>query len=439
MTGRAARAVLAALTLSAVAHAGPNDVLALPAVSTHAEKPDADIEALLPHLDQLVSDAVQDLGLNQTLTARDAREVPTDDDLIKRAHDAWVVLPTLEREGRGLRLRIVAVRPGTKLMLTRSERSSQDDLDVRVPVLLRDLIQGRGDEPARGETPATTNPAEDAEQREPRSAGRAVLALNAAVFGGYVGYSIQSASGSTDDRLVYPLVALGTGVGLGAAMLVADEWDVPVGGAWFLSAGLWWPTTSGLLLAARYDVPKEDRYVYGVVAGTAGVSLAVAAMSLTHVTDGDAAIAHSGGVLGMGLGGLTQLFVDGRTSKTPIGGMGYGAALGTLGAGVLATQIDAKASRVLLVDLGATLGALTGAAAGSSLLLVDEQESKSRTRAWLGSIFAGTVLGAGIGWWSTRKSDAPARALLPGLPYAIATPETQGQGARFEAGMLGRF
>jgi hypothetical protein len=186
-------------------------------------------------------------------------------------------------------------------------------------------------------------------------------------------------------------------------------------------------------------VPKEDRYVYGVVAGTAGVSLAVAAMSLTHVTDGDAAIAHSGGVLGMGLGGLTQLFVDGRTSKTPIGGMGYGAALGTLGAGVLATQIDAKASRVLLVDLGATLGALTGAAAGSSLLLVDEQESKSRTRAWLGSIFAGTVLGAGIGWWSTRKSDAPAQALLPALPYAIATPETHGQGARFEAGMLGRF
>jgi hypothetical protein len=439
MTWRAARAVLAALTLSAVAHAGPSDVLALPAVSTHAEQPDPDIEALLPHLDQLVSDAVQDLGLNQTLTARDPREVPSDDELIKRARDAWVVLPTLEREGRGLRLRIVAVRPGTKLMLTRSERSSQDDLDVRVPVLLRDLIQGRGDEPARGETPATTTPAEDAEQREPRSAGRAVLALNAAVFGGYVGYSIQSASGSTDDRLVYPLVALGTGVGLGAAMLVADEWDVPVGGAWFLSAGLWWPTTSGLLLAARYDVPKEDRYVYGVVAGTAGVSLAVAAMSLTHVTDGDAAIAHSGGVLGMGLGGLTQLFVDGRTSKTPIGGMGYGAALGTLGAGVLATQIDAKASRVLLVDLGATLGALTGAAAGSSLLLVDEQESKSRTRAWLGSIFAGTVLGAGIGWWSTRKSDAPAQALLPALPYAIATPETHGQGARFEAGMLGRF
>jgi hypothetical protein len=264
------------------------------------------------------------------------------------------------------------------------------------------------------------------------------LALNAAVFGGYVGYSIQAASGSSDERLVYPLVALGTGVGLGASMLVADEWDVSVGGAWFLSAGLWWPTSAGLLLAAHYDVPKEDRYVYGVVAGTSGVALAVAAMSLTDVTDGDAALLHSGGVLGMGLGGLTQLFVQGRTQQTPIGGMGYGAALGTLGAGALATQLDVKASRVLLVDLGATLGALTGAAAGSPLLLVDQQESKSRTRAWLGSIFAGTVLGAGIGWWSTRKSDGGgSHAALPALPYAIATPDARG--ARFEAGMVGRF
>jgi hypothetical protein len=236
--------------------------------------------------------------------------------------------------------------------------------------------------------------------------------------------------------LVYPLVALGTGVGLGASMLVADEWDVSVGGAWFLSGGLWWPTSAGLLLSAYYEVPKEDRYVYGVVSGTSGVALAVAAMSLSRITEGDAALAHSGGVLGMGLGGLTQLFVQGTTGETPIGGMGYGAALGTLGAGVLATQLDVRASRVLLIDLGATLGALTGAAAASPLLLVDEEESKPRTRLWLGSIFAGSLLGAGIGWWTTRQSEGHASS-LPGLPYAIATPEAHG--ARFEAGMLGRF
>jgi len=436
MIRRAARAVLAALTVTAAAHAGPNDVVALPAAPVSEGPADAGIDVLLPRLDQLVAEAIQDLGLTLALEPRGGREVPADEELVKRARDSWVLLPTVEREGRGLRLRIVAIRPGTRVMLTRSEHSSAEDLDVRVAVMMRDLVQSRAvAEPSAGAAPVA---AEEVEAREPRSSGRAVLALNAAVFGGYVGYSIQAASGSSDERLVYPLVALGTGVGLGASMLVADEWDISVGGAWFLSAGLWWPTSAGLLLAAHHDVPKEDRYVYGVVSGTAGVALAVAAMSVSHVTDGDAALAHSGGVLGMGLGGLGQLFAEGRTNKTPVGGMGYGAAIGTLGAGVLATQLDLKASRVLLVDLGATLGALTGAAAGSPLLLVDQEESKSRTRAWLGSIFAGTLLGAGIGWWGTRKSDSPAsHAALPALPYAIATPDARG--ARFEAGMLGRF
>lgn len=438
MARRAFRALLLALTATAAAHAGPNDVVALPAAVAGEGTGTADtsLATLLPHLDQLVSDAVQDLGLTLALEPRGTREVPSDGRLIRQAQDSWVVLPTLERRPRGLRVRITAVRPGTRTLLTRSELSSPEDLDVRVAVMMRDLMQACST-PASNDRDKPPTDAPVVEGSEPRSSGRAVLALNAAVFGGYVGYSIQAASGSSDERLVYPLVALGTGLGLGASMLVADEWDVSVGGAWYMAAGLWWPTSSGLLLAAHHDVPKEDRYVYGVVAGTGGVALAVASMSLSNVTEGDAALAHSGGAIGMGLGGLTQLFLDGHTKKTPIGGMGYGGAIGTLGAGLLATQLDLKASRVLLVDLGATLGALTAAAAGSPLLLVDEQESKPRTRAWLGGIFAGTLLGAGIGWWSTRPSGNAPRASLPALPYAFVTPDTRG--ARFEAGMLGRF
>jgi hypothetical protein len=303
--------------------------------------------------------------------------------------------------------------------------------------MMRDLMQSA---PAAVRTPASAAPPLDAQEaEEPRSSGRAVLALNAAIFGGYMGYSIQAASGSSDERLVYPLIALGSGVGLGASMLVADEWDISVGRAWFLSAGLWWPTSAGLLLAAHYEVPKADRYVYGVVAGTGGVALAVAAMSLTDVSEGDAALAHSGGALGMGLGGLTELFVRGSTKETPVGGMGYGAAAGTLAAGVLATQLDLRASRVLLIDLGVTLGALTGAAAASPLLLVDEEESQTRTRVWLGSTFAASLLGAGIAYWWTGKGERPAEphASLPALPYAFATPEARG--ARWEAGLFGRF
>lgn len=435
MSRRAVWAALVATSFSGVARAGQSDVVALPAAQA-AGLPDPSVQALLPELDQLVADAIQDSGLTLTLESRGSREVLPDAELVKRAQESWVVLPTLERRARSLRVRITAVRPGTPVLLTRSEASSQDDLEVRVAVMMRDLLQSCSQAPP---VSASAKPAEELEPSEPRSAGRAVLALNTAVFGGFVGYSIQTASGSSDERLVYPLVALGTGIGLGASMLVADEWNVTVGDAWFLSAGLWWPTSAGLLIAGHYDVHQDDRYVYGVVSGVAGVALSVATMSLTPVSDGDAALAHSGGALGMGIGGLTQLFVEGRTKETPLGGMGYGAAIGTLGAGVLATQLELKASRVLLVDLGATLGALTGAAAGSPLLLVDRDESKSRTRAWLGGIFAGTLLGAGVGYWSTRPADARASSKnpLPGLPYAIATPEARG--ARFEAGLVGRF
>jgi hypothetical protein len=430
---RAACVALAALALTRAAYATPTEVALLPAAQPTSRE--ASVEALLPYLDQLVSEAIQDLELTLALEPRRARELPTEEDLVQRAQNSWVVLPTLKREGSSLRLRIVAVRPGSRVLSVRSELCEVEDLGVRVAVMTRDLLKARSTEaPVTEEAsaPLTVEPS------EPRSSGRAVLALNAALFGGYVGYSIQAASGSSDERLVYPLVALGTGVGLGASMLVADEWDITVGDAWFLAGGLWWPTSAGLLLSGYYDVPREDRYVYGVVSGTAGVALAVAALSLSKAGEGDAALVHSGGVLGMGLGGLTQLFVEGQTGGgSPTGGMGYGAALGTLGAGVLATQLDVRASRVLLIDLGATLGALTGAAVASPLLLVDEEESKARTRLWLGSVFVGSLLGGGVGWWATRKASEPVARGLPLLPYGYATPEARG--ARLELGMVGQF
>jgi hypothetical protein len=432
---RAVSAMLALLTSTSAAEAGPNDVVVLPAAPAARALPDAELDELFPRLDRLATEAAQDLGFSLALVPRKERSVPSDEQLVVQAHESWVVLPTLEREGRGIRIKLVALSPGSHVLLTRSELSSSEDLDVRVAVMMRDLLQLRL---APSEKPKETLPLADDQETAPRSAGRAVLALNSAVFGGYLGYSIQAASGSADERLVYPLAALGTGIGLGASMLVADEWDISVGGAWFLSAGLWWPTSTAQLLAANHGVRKSERHVYSVVSGTAGAALAVAAMTLSDIDEGDAALVHSGGALGLGLGGLTQLFLEGRTKQTPSGGMGYGGAIGALGAGVLATQVQVRPSRVLFVDVGATLGALAGAAAGSPLLLVDEDETKGRTRAWLGSIFTGTVVGAGLGWLATSKASSPGpRAALPALPYAFATPEAQG--ARFETGLIGRF
>jgi hypothetical protein len=96
MARRAARPVLVALALTAgVAHAGPNDVVALPAAAPSPTVPDPGIDALLPHLDQLVADAIQDSGLTLALESRGPREALSDIALLKRAQDSWVVLPTL--------------------------------------------------------------------------------------------------------------------------------------------------------------------------------------------------------------------------------------------------------------------------------------------------------------------------------------------------------
>jgi len=127
---------------------------------------------------------------------------------------------------------------------------------------------------------------------------------------------------------------------------------------------------------------------------------------------------------------LTQMFIHGSTSPTPERGMGYGAGIGVLTAGALATQVKVSSSRMLLIDLAASLGALTGAAAASPLLLVDEKESETRNRIWLASIAASTLIGGSIGWFSTRgasvKDEKPAQA----LPYFNIEPANPLRGTR---------
>ena len=265
-----------------------------------------------------------------------------------------------------------------------------------------------------------------------------MLALNAAVLGGYVGFSLQRASGSDDERLIYPLAALGAGIGLGASLLVAEEWDIGVGDAWYLSAGIWWPAAGSLLLAKSYDVDLEDRYIYGVIGASAGLASATLALTLDgDLSEGGATIAHSGGAFGLGLGGLGELLVLGETDQTHVRGFGYGALAGALAGGALATQVDFSTSRVLLVDLGASLGALGGAALGSPLLLVEEEADPTRTRLWLSAVVVGTVAGGALSYFLTRDMAADGAA-LPFVPYAGITPGRDG-GTRTELGALGTW
>lgn len=420
---------------SSAAHAGPNDAILLPTSTPdkvelallHPENAEQ-LTKLARQVDSILSEAVQDLGLTLTVSDRVHRvSPPSDDALVERAHDSWVVSPRVMLEGNDVRLRIVAVAPGENLLRERSQRIEPQTLEVRANVMMRDVIRSlRAGEQPRSPSPAP-EPVPDSES--PRSQGRAVLALNSAVVGGYVGFSLQHASGSDDARLTYPLVALGAGIGLGASMLVADEWDVTLGDAWFLSAGAWWPIASGVLLAKSYHVQDEDRYVYGLVAASAGVTLSAAALSFKPMSEGGAVLAHSGGAAGTLIGGLTEMAYRGSTQRTPERGIGYGAGIGVLAAGALATQVRVTSSRMLLIDLAASLGALTGAAAASPLLLVRENESAARNRLWLASIATGTVIGAGIGWLSTRHAS-PTEKSTNTLPYFAMEPADPMRGTR---------
>jgi hypothetical protein len=134
--------------------------------------------------------------------------------------------------------------------------------------------------------------------------------------------------------------------------------------------------------------------------------------------EGDALLTHSGGALGLFVVGLADLEYKGTTYFTPSTGDGYGAAVGVVGAGALATVVRVSASRVALVDLGAALGGLGSAAAASPLLF--QNVTTEKNRAFLAATLGGTAVGGALAWYFTR-GDSPSSGhgmLLHGTPTA---------------------
>jgi hypothetical protein len=411
-------------------------------------------------LDATIRDAVQDLGF--TLDVADAGPSPShtrDMDIIARAAGSrgassratWVVSARIERETSDTYLvRIVAVPPNGRELRVRVESVKGPDISVRGLVMLRDLLSpsvaaaAEADEIARERVDRTA----DLGIMSPlRSPGRAVLAVNSGLFGAYVAYSVQRASSNDDPRVLYPLLALGTGIGIGSALLVADEWDVSTGAAWYLSAGAWWGAGSAVLIAnGRHVQPLSDRYAWGIGGGLAGLGLATFALTRRPMDEGNAVLVHSGAGLGMGIGGLVELAYRGTTDASPYTGAGYGSAFGLVGAGLLSTLVNVSASRVLLVDLGVGLGGLAGSAVASPLLFGDITEG--RTRGFLAATVGGSVVGGTVAWLVTRDKSAPASP-APAKPNALeitptggvvgtsATPS--GPVPAYGAGLVGKF
>ncbi len=372
-----------------------------------ASAADDALRRLSQELDQILISAAQDLSLPLAYLEK-TRDTPIDEQaLAQHATEGWALSARLRWEGGQLWLRIAAVRPGQRVVLVRSERVAPEQLEVRTMMMMRDLSRvGAGTPP-----PQTRRPTPPPQPLVP-SRGKATLAVTGALTGAYVGFAVEHIGGRSDGALVYPLMTLGAGVGVGASIVVAEEWDVDNAEAWYLSAASWWPTTAAVLIADSTDLKQtSDRYAYGLIGTASGLSLATLALSLGELQPGGAVVTHSGAMFGMLYGGLGELMIEGETEESPTLGLGVGMAAGVAVSGALATQIQAEDSDVLFVDLGAVLGGLAGAAVASPAI-VGDRVSSLENRVWLGSIAAGTLAG--------------------GLVALLFTPESGSETANFE-------
>lgn len=375
-------------------------------------------------LDATIRDAVQDLGFSLDVAdPGPAQSRARDIDMVERAQrgesGTFVVNARLEPvSSDALVLRLIVVPPKQKQLRMRVERVNAADLSVRGLVLLRDLLTTSSPTPI-DLGPKPSDSAGAGIMSPSRSPGRAVLAANAALFGAFMAFSVQRASGSEDPRLLYPLLTLGTGVGLGSALLAAEEWNVTTGDAWTIAGGAWWGTAAGILIAnGRHVTPLTDRYAWGVGGGIVGLGLSIFSLTRHKADESDAVVVHSGAGIGLGLGALANFFYTGDLEKTPYTGAGYGSAIGLVGGGAIATFAQVPASRMLLIDLGAGLGAAAGAALGSPLVFEDVTHAK--TRGFVGATFGGTIAGGLAAWWLTRerKPEEPKpRAGLRMVPF----------------------
>lgn len=348
------------------------------------------LAAVAHDLDALLADAARDLGLALAPPSASAARA-TDMDLtgLAQASQAPVVQVRLRAATNSdVEFRIACANPGAAELDIRHARVTQKALAVRSVTLLRDVLRPRiplviklGSKDAAAPKPSPVG-----------VGGRTILIANSGLFGGVLGYSIERGSGSSDPRLVYPLLAVGTGIGVGAAYLASTEWDVESGDAWFFTAGALYPTLAGhLIFQGRFSSNRadSDRWVFGLAGGVAGAALTTLGLTLHPISDGSALVAHTGGVFGMAFGAFVDLTVRGDTHVIPYAGLGYGAVLGWLGAATLALQVHPPAMRVLAVDVGTTLAGLAGAAIASPLM--GGHPGADRQRAFLG-VTAGAAL-----------------------------------------------
>lgn len=411
-------------------------------------------------LDATLRDGVQDLGF--TMGVGDSDEGPpkvSELEILERASQppgtspetrgTWVVSARLERvapqkprEPGEFLVRVVVVPPGGRELHVRIARARASDVSARGLVLLRELLSSSSaTQLAKESDPEKSKPHE--EVRPPpatRNSGRGILAVSGAAFGAFTAYGLQRASGSDDPRVLYPLLALGTGVGLGSALIASAEWDVSTGDAYYLTAGAGWGVFAGLALASGTNVqPLSDRYAYGVAGGLSGLALSVIPLIRTRIDEGGAILAHSGGGLGAFFGGMAEAFARGTIDTSPGIGLGIGAAAGVAAMGTTAIFVKVAPTRALVVDLGAGLGALGGAALSSPLIF--ENVTPNKARGFIAATTAGAIAGGVTAFLLTRDRAPSASSLhvMPNIGVIGASDTKQGPVPAYGGGFVGVF
>ena len=185
---------------------------------------------------------------------------------------------------------------------------------------------------------------------------------------------------------------------------------------------MWWPTLAGhFLYAGRFNtLPEEDRWEFGLIGATTGVTMSTLGVALRPMSEGGAWLAHSGGALGVVFGGLGEFMGRGSVHTTPFSGMGYGAGIGWLVTAAAATQWRPSPTRVLAVDIGAFVGGLAGAAVGSPLLFGTRDATKQR--GWTAITGGAALAGGSLGFAFGRE-----RGATPKTAWLVPAPDILGE------------
>lgn len=357
----------------------------------------------------VLSDAATDLGMvlqaepTVVLIGADGAANRWEDDLAYPAEGKFTLGASVEYVGGHWFTRITLLEADGTTHAARAELDG-DNYEVQAIRALALLAKRRvvkAPVSITGEQPST-------QTKRDVSQGKATLATTGAALGGYFGFALENAGGDVDTRLVYPLVALGAGVGLASALIVAEEWPMDRPSAWFISGGSLWLTLSGVLIASEQALKHPtDRYPYGLIGTATGLGISSLIVSQRQISEAEAVFSQSGALFGTIAGGFVHELVQPGEGAFPKLGVGIGAGGGWLLASLGTAQWlpGLTSSRVLFADLGGFLGTLVGAAAASPTVVTRGPLTAEDSRAFVGASLAGLVVGSVVGYWLGASAD----------------------------------